>query len=248
MTNTSISRRAFARLSIATASAGTLLSAGCSVSVDTAVGSGKPTTIQYPFTGFTGISAGSIFEVAIRAGADPGVAVTVDDNLVEYLDITASGDRLRIQLKPTHSISGATMKAVVTLPELTSLELSGVSRGHVEGVRSPKALDIKLSGSSRLEGEIESGDLSLTLSGTSHAHLKGSAGNLRIDASGASSAEMEQLLVTDANIQTSGSSRAAIHVSGKLHAHASGASSVAYAGKLAAADVQTSGSASVKAK
>jgi hypothetical protein len=247
MKNNSIFMHLFARSSIAAAAFGGVLLSGCGIEPGTAA-SGNPTTIQYQFTGFTGVVAGAVFDVVIKAGASPSVAVTVDDDLVEYLDVTVSGDRLQIQLKPNHDTSRATMKAVVTLPELTSLELSGASSGRVEGFRSPQAVDIRLSGASRLEGEIECGDLGLTLSGSSRADLKGSTGNLRLHASGASRAEIAQLLVKDANVEASGASHAAIHPSGTLHARASGASSVVYAGEPATVDAHTSGSASVRPK
>jgi hypothetical protein len=238
---------AFARLRIAAVAIGAVLLASCTPAPEI-TGSGNLTTIQYPFTGFTGIEAGDIFNVAIKAGASPSVAVTVDDNIVEYLDVTASGDRLHIRLKPRHNLHRVTLKAVVTLPQLTSLELSGASSGRVEGFRSPNAVDIDVSGSSRLQGDMESGDIRLTLAGASRAELKGSAGNLRVDVSGVSRADIEELLVRDATVEASGASRAAIHASGKLRLRASGASSVLYAGEPAAVDVQTSGSASIKAK
>jgi hypothetical protein len=174
--------------------------------------------------------------------------VTVDDNIVEYLDVATRGNRLHIRLKPSHNLNRVTLKAVVTLPELTSLKLSGASSGRMEGWRSPNAMDIDVSGASRLQGEIESGDLRLALSGTSRAALKGSAGNLRLNASGASRADVDQLLVKDANVEISGSSYAAIHASGKLRASASGASTVLYVGEPTAVDAQTSGASSVRAK
>ena len=243
MKNKSIFIHLFARSRIAAAAVGAILLSGCGIGPGVA-DSGHLVTIEYPFTGFTGVAAGAVFDVAIKAGASPSVAVTVDDDLVEYLDVTVSGDRLQIQLKPNDNMGRGTPKAVVTLPELTSLELSGASSGRVEGFRSLQAVDIRLSGASRLEGEIESGDLGLTLSGSSRANLNGSADNLRLHASGASRAEIVQLLVKDAKVETSGASHAAIHPHGKLYVRASGASYVFCVGSPAIMDVDTSGSAS----
>jgi len=226
-----------------------LFLAGCSVITGPSItGSGNLVTKQYPLTNFTGVSAGSVFDVTVKPGAAPGVSVTVDDNLVEYLDVSTSGERLNLHLKSNTNVRNATLKAVVTVPELTSLDLSGASKGHVEGCRSTKALDIDLSGASHLEGELESGDMHMGISGASRADLKGTAGNLRLNVSGASHADLEQLQIKDANVDADGASHATVRPSGKLQARASGASSVQYAGQPANVDSQTSGASSVRPK
>lgn len=225
-----------------------LLLAGCSIITGpTITGSGNLITKQYPLTDFTRISAGNVFDVTVKPGSPASVSVTADDNLVEYLDVTTSGDQLRLHLKSNINVRNATLKAVVTIPELTAFELSGASRGKLEGCRSTKALEIEVSGASHLEGDVESGDMRLEVSGASHAVLKGNAGNLHLNASGASHADLREFQVKDANVDASGASHATIHPSGKLIASASGASSVHYAGQPANVDAHTSGASSVKA-
>jgi hypothetical protein len=236
-------------MTFTTAAVAALLLAGCSVITGPSVtGSGNLVTKQYPFTNFTGVSAGSVFDVTVKPGTTPGVSLTVDDNLVEYLDVSTSGDRLNLRLKSNTNVRNATLKAVVTVPELTSLDLSGASKGRLEGCRSAKKLDIDVSGASRLEGDLESGDMHMGLSGASHASLKGTAGNLRLNVSGASHADLEELQIKDANVDVDGASHATVHPSGNLQARASGASSVQYAGQPANVDKQTSGASSVRPK
>jgi hypothetical protein len=236
-------------MTFVTATVAALFLAGCSfVTGPSVTGSGNLVTKQYPFTNFTGVSAGSVFDVTVKPGATPGVSVTVDDNLVEYLDVNTSGDRLNLHLKSNTNIRNGTLKAVVTMPELTSLDLSGASKGHVQGCRSAKALDIDMSGASHLEGDLESGDMHMGLSGASHANLKGTAGNLRLNVSGASHADLEGLQIKDANVDADGASHATVRPSGRLQARASGASNVRYAGQPANVDKQTSGASSVGQK
>jgi hypothetical protein len=225
-----------------------LLLAGCSfITGPTVTGSGNLVTKQYPLTDFTRISAGNVFDVTVKPGSPASVSVTVDDNLVEYLDVTTSGDQLRLHLKSNTNVRNATLKAVVTVPELTAFELSGASKGRLDACRSTKPLDIEVSGASHLEGDVESGDMRLEVSGASHAQLKGSGGNLHVNASGASHADLREFQVKDVNVDASGASHATIHPSGKLIASASGASTVHYAGQPANVDSHTSGASSVKA-
>lgn len=223
--------------------------AGCNIITGpTITGSGNLVTKQYTFTNFTTVSAGNVFDVTVKPGSTPSVSVTVDDNLVEYLDVTTSGDQLRLHLKSNTNVRNATLRAVVIVPELTGFELSGASKARLEQCRSAKPLEIEVSGASRLEGEVESGDMRLEVSGASHAELKGRAGNLRLNASGASHADLEEFQVKDANVDVNGASHATIRPSGKLMASASGASTVRYAGQPANVDSQASGASSVKPK
>ena len=249
MNRTSPFGRAVAPMTFVTAAVAALFLAGCSfVTGPSLTGSGNLVTKQYPFTNFTRISAGSVFDVTVKPGAAAGVTVTVDDNLVDYLDVSNSGDSLRLYLKSNSNLRNATLKAVVTVPELTGFELSGASKGRVEGCRSAKALDIDLSGASHLEGDLESGDVHMGISGASRADLKGSAANLRLNVSGASHADLEGLQIHDAKVDADGASHATVHPSGKLQARASGASTVQYAGQPANVDSQTSGASSVRPK
>ncbi len=236
--------RAWGSLAIA------LLLTGCGqfIGGPTVTGSGNVVTKQYPFTNFSGVSAGGTFHVLVAQGANCSVKVMTDDNLVDYLDVTTSGDRLRLFLKPNVSVRNATLNAEVTVPELTAFDLSGASRGKIEGCRSSKPLNIDLSGASRLEGGLESGDTRLELSGASHAVLSGTAGDLRVNVSGASHADLEQLKVKDATVDADGASHVTLSPTGKLQARASGASNVRYAGQPASVDSSTSGASSIKPK
>src|SRR3974390_48910 len=88
-----------ASITFGTAALAALFLAGCSfVTGPTLPGSGSLVTKQYPFTNFTGISAGSVFDVTVKPGPTASVSITVDDNLVEYLDVNTSGDRLNLHL------------------------------------------------------------------------------------------------------------------------------------------------------
>ncbi len=226
---------------------GMLVLAGCIVSGwHTITGSGRTVTQQYPFTGFSEVSAGNAFEVVVTQASTPSLAVTVDDNLIEYLDVTMTGRRLHIGLRPNANVRNATLKAAVSVPELTALELSGACHGELQGCRTATPMTIELSGACRLEGRLASGDLALRLSGASHASLEGKAGNLRLEASGASGASLGEFEVKDASVGASGASHALVRPSGQLQARASGASSVRYTGQPASVRADSSGASSVK--
>jgi hypothetical protein len=213
------------------------------------VGSGNVVVEEFDLSGFDEVEVSNAFEVEIRQGDAFGVVVRVDDNVQQYLDVFKQGSTLSIGLKPLASgtVSAVTLKAEVTMPELTGLELSGASDVTVADFKSTEALYVEASGASSLQGDIEAGGLRFNLSGASEVRLSGSGGDLVMDVSGASSADLAEFAVADAEIQVSGASSAAVNVSGRLEAEASGASRVRYRGRPTLGSVDASGGSSIEA-
>ncbi len=227
-----------------------LLLAGCSVPFSTQMSaSGPPVTKDYDLAHFTAVAAGSAFQVEITRSEEYSVTVTVNENLVERLDVGVSGDTLRIYLKPGIGITGnATLKAKVTMPELTGLDLSGASHTTLAGFESGKSLQSKVSGASTLRGDLTCGDARFDASGASKVDLKGGAQDLNVTASGASTVDLGSFSSQDTVVAASGASRVNVAASGSLNVEASGASTVRYVGEPAKLKVNTSGASSVGQK
>lgn len=231
---------------------GGLIVAGCVAvpAFSTLRGSGNTVTNEYNLDGFTRIEVGSAFQVEIVQAESYSVSVTVDDNVEEHLDVSKSGDTLRIRLKPSirMGFGDVTMQARITLPTLEGLELSGATTGDVSGFNSDTALDIDASGASTLSGDISAGDTRIDASGASTVRLEGQAAELDVVASGASTADLEDFAATDVRVEASGASRAIVNVNGRLNAEASGASNVRYVGEPTSVDTDTSGASSIEEK
>ena len=226
-----------------------LLLLGC-ISINVAptatiTGSGRTVTRQFDLAGFSSVAAGHSFQVTITRGNEYRVTVTADDNLVDYLDVTTSGNALRLYLKPNLNLRNATLQAQITMPELDGVDLSGACHATIAGFSSEKALAIELSGASSLRGDIQSGDARMNLSGASNVELQGGAANLRVSASGASYAKLERFNVKTAVAGASGASRIEVNASDRLEADASGASRVRYVGKPEIVKRQASGASSI---
>ena len=146
-----------------------LLAGCCAVPFGTQlVASGPLVTKDYDLGNFTAVNVGSAFQVEITQSDKYSVSVTVNENLVERLDVDVSGNTLRISLKPDIGLTGAaTLKAKVTMPELTGLDLSGASRTTLAGFNSDKSLKAEVSGASTLRGDLTCGDASFDVSGAS---------------------------------------------------------------------------------
>jgi hypothetical protein len=229
-------------------------------------GSGKLETKEMSYTDFTGLEVGSAFEVDITRADSYQVEITVDDNLLNYLDIHQSGKILRIGLKQPYVYPRTTQRATVTMPALTELELSGASKGRLTGFNSANPVEFRVSGASSLRiadfkaGETEfdvsgasrvSGNVQVTdgkfdVSGASNIELEGSAEDISIDVSGASRANLDDFTVANADVELSGASSATVNSSGKLDATVSGASTLYYLGNPTLGRIEVTGASTLK--
>ncbi len=226
--------------------------AGCTTTMGGAVitGSGRATTQEYDFSGFSKVNVSSAFRVAINRGESFGVSVTIDDNLVEYLDVRVEGDTLRIGMKPRVSLGfrNTTQKAEITMPDLEGIELSGATQGDVSGFESNKPLGVEISGASRLRGDITAGETRMRVSGASIVEIGGSASGLDVGASGASSVRLDGFTTQDARVDASGASNITVNAKGRVTGSASGASTVHYIGEPESVRVDSSGASNVRQK
>ena len=193
------------------------------------VGSGNIITKEEQFSDFTKVDAGSGFTVEISESSSYNVIVTADDNVIEYIEMSKSGDTLKVGVRWGISFSSVTLKIGITMPEINKIELSGGVEGKIEDFTSINQLSIDLSGGSQLTGQ-------------------GSTGDLTVDASGGSQLHFREYSVQDANIELSGGSQATINLDGILNADLSGGSQLHYYGNPTLGEIETSSGSQITKK
>ena len=186
------------------------------------VGSGDLVTKEEFFSDFTSVDAGSGFNVEIIQSSSYSVLVTADDNVMDNILVTKSGDTLNVGVNWAVSLSSVTLKVEITMPELRELELSGGAQGRIEEITSSDSISIELSGGSQLIGNGEAVDL--TLDGSSGSQL-----------------DFADFIVQDASVELSGGSQATINLDGTLDADLSGGSQLHYYGDPTLGDIEISG-------
>ena len=122
-----------------------IATAGCAV----ITGSGNLETREFSNTDFTRLEIGYAFEAEIHQDDIFMVKITLDDNLYQYLNISQSGDTLKITMKPGYVFAKVTQRAVITLPALERLELSGASQADVSASLVRIALILRYPGPAR---------------------------------------------------------------------------------------------------
>jgi hypothetical protein len=234
---------------------------GCGV----ITGSGEIATWDMDYVDFNRLQVGSAFNVVVVRDDAYLVRITIDKALYEYLNIGQLSNTLHIGLKPRYTYTGTTQQAVVHLPDLRRLELSGASRATVNGFVVTHSLDFdvsgasqmdlgptitgnsgfKLSGASRATGHIEMDDGRFDVSGASTLELQGSGDDITINASGASNVTLSGFPVTTADIGLSGASHAVIDVSTRMDINLSGASRLEYSGSPKLGSLNVSGGSTI---
>lgn len=228
------------------------LLAGCMMATGGTMitGSGRVVTQEFDFKNFTRVNVSSAFRATIEKGERQTIAVSIDDNLADYLDVRLQGDTLYIGMKPSLHLGfrNTTQRARITMPFIEGIVISGATQCDVSGFSGDRRLDVEVSGASRLRGDIEAGDARMQISGASTVEITGTSLALNVEASGASSARLGDFKSGDTRVEASGASNITVHASGRLVGEASGASTVTYAGNPESVQVNTSGASSVRPK
>ncbi|MFC1861716.1 head GIN domain-containing protein [Chloroflexota bacterium] len=211
-------------------------------------GSGDLKTEEYAFRDFNRVQVSSAFEFEISRSNSYSISITADDNVIEKVQVTKEGDTLKIGLRTTPRLGSLTLKAVVTMPYLRGLAISGASRGTISDFSSADDVDITVSGASKVTGDITAGEADFEVSGASTVQLEGSANNIAADVSGASRFNLGDFMVDNANVTFSGASTGTVNLSGKLDANLSGASKLSYIGEPIMGNINTSGASTLRKK
>lgn len=215
---------------------------------DIVTGSGETSTFELDYSDFTRIEVSAGFDVEITWAEAYFVSITIDKSLYEYLTIAQRGDTLHVGLKSNYTYTAAARKAVIRLPDMRRLELSGGSRAAVTGFSVSHAVDFELSGGSAATGNIEMANGSFDLSGDSTLELKGMANDIKINASGSSDVLLPEFPVINADVELSGASSAVINVSSLMDVNLSGASNLEYIGSPKLGDLRMSGGSTLNQK
>jgi hypothetical protein len=196
-------------------------------------GSGKLVSQSKIVAPFERIDAGLIFDVAIRPGDGYRVEFIADDNWVDFLAARVEGTTLQLTLKDGYSynFSNVTMRAVVTLPEISGLNLSGSSRARISGFESLETFEAELTGASRLTGSLTSDTTRLAVFGNGSVTLSGASRFLDLEGCGNSLSDLQTFITGNAVVELSCSSTAIVHVLDQLGVEASQNSRVYYRGQ-----------------
>lgn len=187
-------------------------------------GNGNITTDTRAVPNFTLVEADGAFEVNWTAGP-AALSITTDENLLEYLRTSVSGEKLRIEwIKPLKGTRG--IKINIASPALTGAQFNGAVRFVATNLSGP--------------------EFYLEANGATRIAMQGNLNAMSAELNGASRLDADSLITRAMELSISGAGRAEVHVTEVLKVEISGAGKVIYSGRPKTVDKNISGAGSVR--
>ncbi len=245
------------------------ISTGCEEGngdTDNIVGSGNLITINKDFNNFYRVEAGPSFTVNLTYSNIYKISVTTDDNLMDYVTVSKSGETLKLNLKENTSPDFTSLIVEITMPTLSELYLEASTHGTIQGFNSLNDLYVELSASSTLLmndmtidlitsdiaassslfGDILVNKAIFKISASSVIELEGSANDMTLDVSASSTAKLDNFLVESIDAKISASSHAWVFSSVNLDANVSALSYLSYLGEPTLGDIDIDSSSIIQ--
>jgi len=210
----------------------------------TVKGNGNVITSEKTVSSFEKINIGSGAEVRFYASRDYRTIVTVDSNLLEYIEIDTRGDTLNIGTK-NENFSFTKYLVEVYCPAVNSVSVSGSGRFYGMNKINVSTFTSNVLGSGMIEGTIESETFSAKISGSGKITVIGNSKDLDIDISGSGSFNGSEFGINKASVRINGSGEANVNVSEYLDANISGSGVINFYGNPKI-DYKVSGSGRLK--
>ncbi len=198
---------------------------------ETIIGSETLVTQVRSHVPFHSVELFTVGTVNVRPGNEQRVAITVNDNILEFVRTMVSGGTLMINLDQGKRYSNLNLTVDLTMNDLEALSNSGA--GSIIGT-NPFAVDnvrLNLTGAGQITLQLDAAELDSTLSGAGNIVLNGAVGLHRIVHSAAGNILSFGLISETTNINLSGAGRAEVWVNQLLDVNISGAGSVYYKGR-----------------
>ena len=169
------------------------LCAGCIIITDNSVaGSGNVITRSYEVQNFTDVELLGSMSAKIVQGDTFKVEVTIDDNLIDMVNVEVWEQQLKIAMKQRSSWSWGVRRqhtayrVLITMPTMKALQVSGSATVVMEGFKdSSSYYDIIMSGSGKVRADALVAEKIMTsVKGSGSIEFKGRAKELELTDSG----------------------------------------------------------------
>lgn len=225
-----------------------LIAAAAAVSscnIDCQEGSGKAVTDKRKVAEFTKIEISGGYKVLLKQDSSLSVAVTIDDNLLQFVKTEVSGNTLRIETEK-NICSGGQGEIVIGVRNLEAISASGAIELRSDGKLVTKDLDIDLSGAGKVDLDLDAANVHTEGSGATELYFRGQATSHSVELSGTGKIDALDFIVGSYNIETSGASESKINVLKSLIVKTSGAADIQYKGNPTTVKNHESGASSIK--
>lgn len=192
-------------------------------------GSGHQVTETRKLSGFSRLSISGDYKVVLKQDSSLSVAITTDDNLMQYIHTDNSGDVLDIYSKKKVCSSGQ-MTVVIGIKQLSKLEASGAVEVTSAGKLNLNDVSFELSGAGKLDLNLSANNVSTEGNGSTEIHLVGQAASHKVSLTGSGKLHAFDFVTGNCELETTGASDCEVNVLHDLKINTTGSSSVKYKG------------------
>ncbi len=192
-------------------------------------GSGKLVTENRGGGAFSKLDIAGPFNVTVKQDSITSVKITGDDNLMQKIKSSVSGDELLIKTESGVCPSGQ-IAVVIGVKNLSEIKTAGAINLNSDGKITAKDLELDFSGATTVDMALNADNVTTTGSGMTKLNLSGQAASHKIDFSGAGEVNALDFVVSKYEIQSSGAGNFKINVLNDLDVNSSGASDIQYRG------------------
>ena len=230
-------------LSFSLLAAATFLFSGCN-RFGCIEGSGNQVVANRTVEPFTFIETGGSVKLILKQGPE-GLRIEADDNIMEKIRTRVRGNTLTIDMDGNFCNTGPIV-VYVSSRSYEGVEASGAVEIVSDGLLQVKDFQLDLSGSSKVDLNLNAANVLTRSSGSSEISMKGQASTHEVDLSGSSSIDALDFIVGKYRIESSGASESRINVLNELSVQSSGSSDVEYRGNPSKIDNDDSGASSLR--
>ncbi|MFN8239657.1 MAG: head GIN domain-containing protein [Bacteroidales bacterium] len=200
-------------------------------------------------SGFDGIGFGISGNLYISFGSDFKVVVEASKDFADEILTEVRNGKLHIRRENFNFFGNEKANVYVTLPRLTSLNLSGSGKAEVEGTLKTDRIDLSVSGSGKINiPELSVSEMGCSISGSGDIYLGGGqVGTAKLSISGSGGYSGENASIRSFQASISGSGSCNCKVEDELVARISGSGNIYYSGNPRL-DVKSSGSGHVRSR
>ncbi len=221
-----------------------ILIPGCSRAGSSMNGSGNIIDQNLKVVDFNSINVRGPFNLEISRADTYQVTVSTDENLINRLLISLERRTLKIRIEAPATFFPTSLKVRITMPDITSLNLSEGVRANFTGFKSVSDFTLFLSDNCVLTGDLDAIITHFHISKSSRVILSGSAMKLELECS-ASKLDLEKLSLINAQVKLDEASEAVLDVAGRFDVVLNGASKIFYLGNPLFSNTSISGGSSM---
>ncbi len=184
-------------------------------------------------------------KVYIRQGDEQHVEIEAPRQLIDEMEFDVRNGEWEIETDRCVRYQSNDLIIYITLPNITSLKISGSGDIISENTLTTDDLELRISGSGNMDMAVNADDIEIVISGSGNVYLEGSADMLDFIVSGSGDFKGFNLLANAANILISGSGDVEVNVDDSLDVKISGSGDVRYKGTPPSINTQITGSGRV---